>query len=101
MLIPLGMNFGHCASPAVFNVVTRAIQWIVDTQPTDWWLRDGRVDFVHFRARPFDPTTADEALGDRARVRIYSDPFPVAAPPDSSDTSFSPSLSSLLDSQAE
>ena len=28
--------------------------------------------------------------GDRARVRIYSDPFPVAAPPDFSDTSFSP-----------
>ena len=28
--------------------------------------------------------------GDRARVRIYSDPFLVAAPPDFSDTSFSP-----------
>ena len=28
---------GHEFRPAAFNVVTRAIQWIVDTQPTDWW----------------------------------------------------------------
>ena len=56
------MNFGHCASPAAFNVVTRAIQWIVDTQPTDWWLRDGRGSFSSFRARAFDSATDEPAL---------------------------------------
>ena len=47
------------------------------------------------------------AVGDRVRVRIYSDPIPVAAPPDFTDISSSPSRSScmisifLLVSQAE
>ena len=61
---------------------------------------------VDFRLKNFS-VSGGAAWGDRVRVRIYSDPIPVAAPPDFTDISSSPSRSScmisifLLVSQAE
>ena len=56
LLVPLSMGFGHTASPAAFHVPSRAIQWIVDTQPTDWW-HGGFADWV--AAPPSPRSSAD------------------------------------------